>query len=178
MKHRTPAPVRGGGPSGYAEYCLWAVGRLWAFWASLGYVPSSLEGSGPVGSGGLTSRVCVFTKGTSPSRIVPSYKSATSRCPRCRSCAWSPRSRRRTCTCSCACARRQGARHAAAQVDGRFRKVKRSRRAAAPPPRRNRPVVAHVIPLEHKRAGRRGSAWPTDRGYVSLFASVVPGVAV
>ena len=33
----------------------------------------SLEGSGPVGSGGLTSRVCVFTKGTSPSRIVPSY---------------------------------------------------------------------------------------------------------
>ena len=57
----------------------------------------SLEGSGPVGSGGLTSRVCVFTKGTSPSRIVPSYKSATSRCPRCRSCAWSPR--RRTCTC-------------------------------------------------------------------------------
>ena len=47
------------------------MGRLWAFWASLGYVPSSLEGSGPVGSGGLTSRVCVFTKGTSPSRIVP-----------------------------------------------------------------------------------------------------------
>ena len=55
---------------------------------------------------------------------------------------------------TCACARRQGARHAAAQVDGRFRKVKRSRRAAAPPPRRNRPVVAHVVPLEHERAGR------------------------
>ena len=24
--------------SGYAEYCLWVVGRLWAFWASLGYL--------------------------------------------------------------------------------------------------------------------------------------------
>ena len=63
--------------SGYAEYCLWVVGLLWAVWAllwavwaSLGYL---LEGSGPVGSGGLTSRVCVFTKGTSPSRRVPSY---------------------------------------------------------------------------------------------------------
>jgi len=56
--------------SGYAEYCLWVVGLLWVVWASLGYL---LEGSGPVGSGGLTSRVCVFTKGTSPSRRVPSY---------------------------------------------------------------------------------------------------------
>ena len=53
--------------------CGAAVGGLGAavgVWASLGYL---LEGSGPVGSGGLTSRVCVFTKGTSPSRRVPSY---------------------------------------------------------------------------------------------------------
>ena len=33
----TPNPRAGGGPtlSGYAEYCLWVVGLLWAVWALL-----------------------------------------------------------------------------------------------------------------------------------------------
>ena len=47
------------------------MGRLWAFWASLGYL--LWKGLALLVRGGLTSRVCVFTKGTSPSRRVPSY---------------------------------------------------------------------------------------------------------
>ena len=67
--------------SGYAEYCLWVVGLLWAVWAllwavwaSLGYL---LEGSGPVGSGGLTSRVCVFTTGSRKVPVHPAESLAT-----------------------------------------------------------------------------------------------------
>ena len=61
---------------------------------------------------------------------------------------------------------RGAARRGSSEVDGRFRKVKRSRRAAAPPPRRNRPVVAHVLTSflsnTNAQAGAGGPGPPTE----------------
>ena len=149
---------------------------------AIGYVPSSLEGSGPVGSGGLTSRVCVFTKGTSPSRRVPSYNLLQVG-------AHTLQILRMVSAqedmfmfmfmfmfMSCACARRQGARHAAAQVDGRFRKVKRPRRAAAPPPRRNRPVVAHVVLSNTNAQAGAGGPGPLTEVMSHLLLVLCPGL--
>ena len=122
--------------------CCGRFGRPWGtFWKGLAPL---VRGASRLG--------CVFTKGTSPSRRVPSYNLLQVGAHTLQIlCMVSAQEDMFMCMRTTA---RGAARHAVAQVDGCFRKVKRSRQAAAPPPRRNRPVVAHVVPLEHKRAGR------------------------